>query len=288
MRKLLVSFGPHVLRFSLESSPIATLWLERMEQRHRWPLDDARRFYNFGSLPQDEQAAEAQIRHCIETINQHQAIIQREFTSVHDQDLTNYLHNIFERYHGMLDRQDHEFWLGAPDTVRRALADLNIAVHRCESLRDREPRAVCTWFGMPKTQHLSLELQTQYGQLGCDFGGVYLNYVEIGKTARDLAHDDDHYIADEMFQPFDRYSADFVMTFFDRTPEQEHVTLEMIERYWKQHRDFFQKHGIQSHRDTRMLPLRFKVAQLDYNPAQRSAILDMISLNQEITAVEIT
>lgn len=285
-RVLSVTFGSHALKFRILDTPVANLWLDKMTQRDQWPLDDPQRFYNFGSYDHEKQKAAEMIKSCIYTINQYQPIIEREFTSVDDQDLMNYLHNIFERYHGMLDHQTGEFWEHASESVRRALADLNIAVHRCESVGGL-PRVVCTWFGQPKTSKLPIELQEKYGQMGCDFGGVYLNYVEIGKTARDLAHDNDQYIADDMFKPFDFYSSDFVVTFFQKTPAEMDPVLVSIDNYFLQHRDFFESRGITSSRDTRMLPLRFKVAQLDYEHTDKDAIIALIRDNQVITSVEI-
>lgn len=258
-----------------------------MAQRNQWPLDDPRRFYNFNDRDHEERTAINKINSCINVINSYQPIIDRVFTSTDDQDTLNYLHNIFEQYHGMLDQQTGDFWTSAPSEVRKALAELNIAVHRCESLPGGCPRVVCTWFGQPKEKHLPLDLQTTYGQLGCDFGGVYLNYVEIGKTARDLAHDDDQYIADEMFKPFDFYSSDFVITFFEKTLADIQPELTSIKQYFVQHREFFGAHGIRSSQDTRMLPLRFKVAQLDYESTEKDAILSMIRNNQYVTSVDI-
>lgn len=286
-RILSVTFGSHPLKFQILDTPIADLWLDRMAGRHQWPLDDPRRFYNFGTPEQEELTAIEKIQHCIKTINSYQPIIERQFNSLRDQDTLNYLHNIFERYHGMLDQQNHEFWQQAPESVRKALADLNISVHRCEGLSSRQPRVVCTWFGQPKTHQLPLDLQASHGQLGHDFGGVYLNYVEIGKTARDLAHDDDQYISDEMFKPFDFYSSDFVITFSSVSPKEMDPVLHSIDLYFDRHRGFFEAHGITSSRHTRMLPLRFKVAQLDYEPTEKNAILSMIRENQIITSVEI-
>lgn len=284
---LSVTFGTYPLKFSILDTPIADLWLDKMAVRNRWPLDDAQRFYNFNDPKQEEMVAIQQISHCIDVINAHEPIIDREFRSVQDQDTLNYLHNIFERYHGMLDQQTGEFWQQAPQSVRKALADLNIAVHRCESLGSRQPRVVCTWFGQPKTDRVPLHMQSAHGQLGHDFGGVYLNYVEIGKTARDLAHDDDQYIAEHMFKPFDFYSSDFVITFSTVSPLEMEPVLQSIDQYFEQHRVFFAAQGITSSRDTRMLPLRFKVAQLDHDPVDKDVIISMIQKNQIITCVEI-
>ena len=197
-------------------------------------------------------------------------------------DCLNYLHNIFEQFHGQLEQQNTEFWSQAPHDVRQALANLNLAVHRCESVdRGARPRFVCTWFGMPKTQTLNTELQQQYGTLQIKFGTVYLNYVEIGKTLEDLAHDQDRYIGDDAFRPFNHYSADFRVAFYDQDLG---AKLPLMDNYYQQHREFFVAKGIESVYNVQAMPLRFPVAQLD-NAMNRDHLLDQIRNRQYITQV---
>lgn len=269
------------LWFDIIDSPIAQLWLERMMIRHSWPLDDPRRFYGFNDPATEKQIAQAEIQQCIQVINAFQPIIKRSFTSVYDQDFLNYLHHVFERYHGLLDQQNTDWWHNAPVVVQKALSNLNIAVHRCESLRAHRPRIVCTWFGMPKTQSLTLDLIRDNGRLNIDFGGVYLNYVEIGKTLLDLATDNDSYISDDGFRPFDHYSADFVVYFYR---DDQQSAIDRVTKYYDQHRDFFQSRNIMSSQDPRALPLKFKVAQLR-NP--NDIVIDNIRLQQHIQSIEI-
>jgi dUTP pyrophosphatase len=171
-----------------------------MNNRKDYPLDHPNRFYGFDTPEQEQVRALEMINASIATVNRYRPIITRQITSVDDQDTLNYLHSIFERYHGLLDQQDHEFFKSAPDTVKQALADLNINVHRCESVaRGSRPRFVCTWYGMPKTKSLTDEL-LKYGTLNPKFGSVCLNYCEIGKTLEDLTQDRDNYISEEAFQ----------------------------------------------------------------------------------------
>ena len=285
---MVVGFGNQRLTFAVEDSPLGQLWLKKMQMRHDWPLDDPERFYHFNSYQQERLRAERMLRTAIRVINQHRHIIKKPFTSVYDQDLMNYLHNIFERYHGMLDQQHHDYWMSVPDHVRQALCDLNLAVHRCEYLQNRRPEIVCTWFGMPKTDKLSLEMRQKFGRLGSEFGGVYLNYADIGKEAFSLAHNQDVYIADEMFKPFEYYSADFIMTFYDTSQTQLDHQLKLIQQYFDQHRDFFNHRGIFESQDVRIMPYRYKVAHLVHDPQQRSAILKLISRNQHISSIDIT
>jgi hypothetical protein len=272
-----------VLEFQILATPIAELWMERMASRGSYALDHPNRFYGFDSPESELARAETDIQNCINVINSHQAIISRPFTHARDQDFLNYLHNIFEQYHGLLDQQNHEFWITSPPAVKQALAELNLAVHRCESLRSRRPRMVCTWFGMPKIKSLSPDLM-QYGQLSPRFGSVCLNYAEIGKTLEDLAHDNDQYIGDEAFRPFNHYSADFVVRFFSDTPPEVQQRLERMRAYYLQHQDFFLQHGYDNFDDPRLQPLRFPVAQL-VETQPRDMLYSSIAQHQHVNQV---
>ena len=269
------------LCFNIRSTPLAELWLERMGQRHAWPMDNPDRFYGFGSAQQEQDRAVSMIQQCIATINAHDPIIDREFE--YTQDCLNYLHNIFERYHGLLDQQTSEYWHSAPDTVRQALANLNLAVHRCETAMEAPcPRFVCTWFGMPKTKQLDVDTIKKYSDLKVNFGTVYLNYCEIGKTIEELTRDNDIYIGDDAFRPFGYYSADFVVSFFEQDLRQK---LDGMQQYIEQHQDFFLARGIENVYNVQALPLRFPVADLKYTGTQEELISQIRSrqLVREVT-----
>jgi hypothetical protein len=270
------------LRFRLLDNPITELWLERMSQRDQWPLDHPDRFYGFGTPAEETARAIASIEHCINIINSYEYIIRRKFTF--DQNCLNYMHNIFEQYHGLLDQQNTRFWHGAPVPVREALATLNLAVHRCEGILGANPhRFVCTWYGMPKTHQLNTTLQRQHGTMRIKFGTVYLNYAEIGKTVEDLAHDNDQYIGDDAFRPFDHYSADFNVAFYNRDHESK---LPGMAKYIQEHQEFFLARGIDNVYNTRALPLRFPLAELE-ETMSRSVLLDKIGKRQLVTRVTI-
>lgn len=271
------------LRFELETSPITDLWLEKMRVRHDWSLDDPGRFYGFDEPDIEQDKAEKELRRCIGIINEFQPIIQDRNYSVNDQDSLNYLHHIFETYHGLLDQQNSEWWCRAPKQVQQALADLNIAVHRAETSRRRgQPRFVCTWFGMPKKERLNEHLITKHGKDQFEFGGVYLNYVEIGKTLEELSIDDDQWIGDDAFRPFLHYSADFNVRFYD-----EEIDLEKASGYFFRHAEFFARQGINDFVDYRVRPYRFLLARLQ-SDLSREEILINLSKNQLITDIYIT
>jgi len=270
------------LQFQIRSNPLAELWVERMQARGSYPLNHPDRFYGFGSQLEERIRAEIMIQQCITTINQHDPVVEREFDW--SQDSLNYLHNIFERYHGLLDQQTSEYWQTAPVQARQALAELNLAVHRCETvLQGSQPRFVCTWFGMPKIKKLNPDQLAQYGETQIQFGTVYLNYCEIGKTVEDLAHDNDKYIGEHAFRPFGYYSADFYVAFFNHDLS---FKLLGMQQYIEQHRDFFLAHHITNVYNARAQPLRFPVADLKYT-GDTKELLTHIARQQQVLEVNI-
>jgi hypothetical protein len=270
------------LQFQIRPTPLADLWVERMQARGSYPLDHPDRFYGFGSQLEERIRAKIMIEQCIKIINQHEAIIEREFDW--SQDSLNYLHNIFERYHGLLDQQTSEYWQHAPVVVQQALAELNLAVHRCEIvLQGSHPKFVCTWFGMPKTKKLVPAQLAQWGETQIKFGTVYLNYCEIGKTVEDLAHDNDAYIGEDAFHPFGHYSADFHVAFFNHDLS---VKEPSMQQYIDQHQDFFLAHGITSVYNAIAQPLRFPVADLQYTGCPQELIQE-ITRQQRVLKVTI-
>jgi hypothetical protein len=270
------------LQFKIRATPLAELWVERMQARGSYPLDHPDRFYGFGSQLEERIRAEIMIQQCITTINQHEAIIERGFDW--SQNSLNYLHNIFERYHGLLDQQTSEYWQQAPVAVRQALSELNLAVHRCETvLEGVKPRFVCTWFGMPKTKQLDVDTIQTHGELQIKFGTVYLNYCEIGKTVEDLAHDNDIYIGDNAFRPFGYYSADFNVAFYDQDLNEKFTSMQ---QYIEQHQEFFLARSIESVYNVKAQPLRFPVADLEYTGTQQE-LISQIRSQQLVREVKI-
>ena len=134
------------LKFRIRPTALSALWLDRMQHRYQYPLDHPDRFYGFDDPATEKSRAVSMIQRCIIIINNYKRIIRREFE--YTQDCLNYLHNIFEKYHGLLDQQTSDYWTHAPIEVRTALAELNLAVHRCEdAVTQSMPRLLCTWFG---------------------------------------------------------------------------------------------------------------------------------------------
>jgi hypothetical protein len=287
MSILYIQLEDLTLQFRVLTTPVAVLWQERMNQRHAWPLDHPRRFYGFESNETAAARALAEIQRCVDIVNQHQPIIDRRLTTVHDQDTLNYLHSIFEQYHGLLHQQNTSYWDSAPDTVRTALADLNLAVHRCETAQSNSrPRLVCTWYGQSKQHTLSWSEQQQYGTVSPPWGSVCLNYCEIGKTLEDLARDNDNYISDNAFRPFSYYSSDFVVRFFEDDTARLDENRSRMQHYYTTHQQFFHSRGFVSFDDPLLQPLRFPVAQL-IDTMPRDRLLQEIAARQHVSQVQI-
>lgn len=231
----------YCVQFRLLEHEVVPLWARALldaQQRHI-PIDDPTRFYGFGTLEQQTQEALRRINTNVDIINSHQHIVDRHLTNINDRDTLNYLHHIFEVYHGLLDQQHHEFWLTAPDHVRKALAELNLAVHRCEHVADVQyPRHLTTWYGLPKDRILDNSHYRLF-TMEHEFGTVFLNYAEIGKTLMNLTDDNDQYIDPDAFQPFKHYTADIFVRFWKSDPLEVKAKYAKMQAYYQSRQDFF-------------------------------------------------
>ena len=265
--KLLITYtnddNSFVIPYTLRNNSIVPRWIERVQlAQQQYPIDDPGRFYGFGSIEQQINESLFKINQCIDIINNFEPIIKKTLTDVNDYDTLNYLHHIFEEYHGLLDQQDHPFWTRSPTSVRTALADLNICVHRCESASRGAPRRhVVTYYGLPKTETLT-EQDYSLFEPKVQFGTVYLNYVEIGKTLEDLTIDRDEYISDDAFKPWNYYSADFNVKFWQDDPVLIEQLDVKISEYYDSQKEFFESRGY-SKDDYRLVRGGIPLADLD-------------------------
>jgi hypothetical protein len=239
---------PLTLRYKLVQSSILERWIKKLETSiESFPIDDPYRFSGFDDIETEKLKAIKAINHCIDTINDYRpGFVTRRIGSSIDQDTLNYLHHIFEVYHGLLN-EPHEFFRGAPHQVQHALGQLNVEVHRCEGLvegseRIQLPTHCITYYKLKKEETLELE-DYKYFEDFTEFGTVYLLYTEIGKTLQDLALDDDHYISDFAYRPFRHYSSDFVVRFYQSSTESWKRLRKLYKEHFDKNKDFFLKKG---------------------------------------------
>jgi len=283
MKYLLIEYNNNfTLRYRLRDNSFVPRWIERvLKAQEQYPIDDPDRFYGFGPIEQQINQSLFLINQCVDHINSYRPIIDRKLESVDDQDTLNYLHNIFERYHGMLEQQTDAFWNHAPTVIRKSLADLNVLVHRCESVaRGVRPRHVVTYYGLPKTETLTREDFALF-EPAVKFGTVYLNYVEIGKTLEDLTIDNDKYIGDDAFRPWHYYSADFSVKFWQDDPLLISELNAKIKQYYHEHKEFFESRGY-NWGDYRLVRGGLPLADLEDAPEN---LLTMLEHNPTVTSV---
>lgn len=241
-KKLIIEYGDDYfpVEYNLLDNAIVQRWAERIikAQNFPYPIDHPNRFYGFDSVEEQTKFALNEINTLCDKIENLGIAIGRRLELIHDQDTLNYLHSIFEKYHGLLN-----FKLST-GLLEKSLSDLNIAVHRCESIqRGSKPRHVVTYFGLPKTELLELEDYKHFTN-NYIFGTIYLNYAEIGKTIEDLALDNDHYISEAAFQPFRHFSADFNVKFYTSDFNEIVNQNKLIEEYYLKNIGFFHHLGL--------------------------------------------
>ena len=278
--------GEQELSFVIGETNIAQRWARKLHFAisKRYKLDDPRRFYGHTSLSKESKDTLKWITECIDTINDHDPIIERSISRVDDQDTFNYLHSMFEQYHGQLGEPTGWFE-SAPDTVQKAIAELNVLVHRCESLvRGAKPRLVCTYYRMPKQDCLAwsdYDLMTDHTA----FGDLCLNYCEIGKTLEDFWRDQDEYVTAQTFKPFKYFSADFNVRLYELNAEELQEQRTGIAEYYDANREQFESAGIRDRRHPHLKAGTIVVAQLI--PEHRDKALTVFAEHSYVSSIEI-
>ena len=278
--------GEQELSFVIAETNIAQRWARKLQfaLSKRYKLDDPRRFYGHTSLSKESKDTLKWITECINTINDHDAIIERSISRVDDQDTLNYLHSMFEQYHGQLGEPTGWFE-SAPEPVQRAIAELNVLVHRCESLvRGAKPRLVCTYYRMPKQDCLAwsdYDLMTDHTA----FGDLCLNYCEIGKTLEDFWRDQDEYVTANTFKPFRYFSADFNVRLYELSAKELQEQRTGIAQYYDANRTQFESAGIRDRRHPHLKAGTIVVAQLI--PEHRDKALTVFAEHSYVSSIEL-
>lgn len=278
--------GEQELSFVIGETNIAQRWARKLQfaLSKRYKLDDPRRFYGHTSLSKESKDTLKWITECIDTINDHDPIIERSISRVDDQDTLNYLHSMFEQYHGQLGEPTGWFE-SAPEPVQRAIAELNVLVHRCESLvRGAKPRLVCTYYRMPKQDCLAwsdYDLMTDHTA----FGDLCLNYCEIGKTLEDFWRDQDDYVTAQTFKPFRYFSADFNVRLYELSAEELQYQRTGIAEYYDANREQFESAGIRDRRHPHLKAGTIVVAQLI--PEHRDKALTVFAEHSYVSSIEL-
>jgi len=271
------------LKFKLKDIDIAQRWLKHLNLfiEAGQPWDDAERFYNFPNTQFAKPVVVERLKKLIDTIKNYAPdIINRDIKDITGDDL-NYLHHVFEKYHGLYDTQNtNNFFTNAPKEVQDALGNLNIWIHRYETLGGM-PRFVATWKYKPYRE----EIQNQdfkLFKLKEQWGDLMLNYCEIGKTLFDFWHDNDQYVSAEAFKPLKHFCFDFTVRFTNHN-DQEYQTMEQqIWQYFNQHKNFFEGLGYTAH-DPQLSLGWISIGELVYNNKQQ--VIEQIAKHQKLKSI---
>jgi len=279
------SCSVYTLEFQLLDIEIADKWSQELEAvlRSGIAIDDPERFYCFPGTKFTKQYVISYINLLVDTINEYSpGLVVFQATDDIDQDTLNYLHSVFEKYHGLYDKQnENEFYSRAPIKVQDALADLNIWVHRYESL-NYFPRFVVTWREKPERKKFD-DSDYRHFSLYEEWGDLRINYCEIGKSLYDLYRDNDRYISPEAFLPQDYYSCDFTVRFSDRTKEYYDSEEENVWNYYELNQGFFQSRGYKKY-DPKLSLGNITVAKIIQQDS-RESMIEKIAKHQSILGI---
>ena len=281
------------LTYNINETSIAQRWATLLDEAiQQYTIDDPKRLYGFDTLDIERQKAVDAINKCVDTINNYSpGFVERRMTPELIQDDLNYLHHIFEVYHGMLN-EPHEFFLEAPKEVRQALGQLNLEVHRCEAMaegtvRKMMPTHLVTYYDQPRGPSIRTLEDEDYEHFTdyVDFGTVYLLYVEIGKTLQDMAIDDDDHIGDEAYKPFRHYASDFVIRYFGVKTETISKFRRMYKHHYDENKEFYDSRYNYSHIYNR--PGNIPLAKLQTYLSPKEVITE-IQKRQFVSSVKLT
>lgn len=202
-------------------------------------------------------------------------LIDRKLNHPNDQDTLNYLHSFFEKYHGKIDSWlTDPWWQDKPQDLRNIWSDLNIFIHKIESLnRGENPKIEITWYDTPKPERLEpadYKLFTHQYR----FGFIYSLYADVGKELTSLTYDQDHHHLD--FVPPTTVAADCHLRFHTTSEETVSKIHQDCEKFYDQNCDYFVKKGYQKD-DYRLVIGSIPLAKLS-NPIDPKTLLDRLKL----------
>jgi len=277
------------LQFSLLDSSVAIKWAADLQKvlSSNNQIDDNERFYNFPNSKYSKEFVVTRLNELAEIVNNYKpGSVTRVATMDITQEDLNYFHHVFERLHGLYSTQDaNHFCKDAPYEVRDALNQINITVHRCESLNSF-PRFVCTWYHKPARKLLK-DHEFDLFTFEEHFGDLRLNYCEVGKTLYDHWHDKDQYATlDNMLIPQKYYSADFTVRFRERSADTATNICNTLWQYVKEHEEKFKELGYSMY-DKKLSLGSIPLAKLVYSAGSEEDIINQIGLHQKVHSIKI-
>lgn len=247
------------IEFDLIDNGISQLWAQ--EIANDYPLYETERFYGWPNSVKNIDYYINELNDCIDKLPYDIKKIDS-----YNQEYLNYLHRYFETLRGPIDVGTITY-NNSTETEKSIIDRFNILIHETEHyLRHSDnPELVCTYSNRPRI--LLSEDHYDLFTFKWEYGTVYINYCEVGKTILDVFKDNDELV--ENVKPLEYYSSDFMIKF-------GLTTLESVYQYrLKQINKFIKEKNF-----------NFKHNSLGYIPVARLSkhvSIDTISKHQKVT-----
>jgi len=237
------------------------------------------RLHDFPHSSWTEPAVIDRINHCIDIINSQSLLIPERAVLGGGREQLNQLHLRFEQLRGgILTPSPH--WQSADHSLRAAINDLNLHIHRLEDILDAAtnpvpwPHIVVTFNDFQRRElephdYAMFTTNTQFGE-------VYINYCEVGKALWNVYFDGDTVVGDDNIRPLRYYSPEMVLKFYDSTQNAE---LPKFWAWWDANSEHLAKLGF--HReDTNLSIGAIPVARLKHHTDRTKLINDISSYDR--------
>ena len=214
------------LKYKLLKNKFVPKWIDRVleAQQKQYPISEPWAMYNLND-DFNSNFIKNNLNRLMKEVDSEHRLFQLQIDDIHDQNLLNKIHAIFEETHGKLDQwKSNPIFQNKSEMFRKNLSEINQFVHACESIGGSKKIRV-VWFDLPKSKSFSdsdYELFTNKKT----FGSLYSHYSDVGKNIESLAEDNDDHHHDMV--PNIHYSADCVCYFHD---DSESDVIEMERKY---------------------------------------------------------
>jgi len=275
------------LEFETYNTSIAIKWANELTEQliRNSNLRENDRLYQFVDSTDDLISTITELKNKAKSINDYSFYIPDIINFDITQEILNTLHKCFEEMRGSI-LSPGEYYLSAPTDVRRAIEDYNVLIHKTEDILNAvknhtsSPRMVLTF--NERQRHELEDDDYNYFNLDTNFGEVYINYCEVGKTLWDVFRDADGIIGDHNIRPLKWYSADMKICFFNNSHKSK------INKFWQwfdENSSFLNKLGFIKH-DKKLSLGNIPVAHI-ITDKPKSEIISNISKFKKINRVYI-
>lgn len=260
------------LNFKLCDNDFVQKWVDRVleAQQKQYPISETWAMYNLNT-DLNETFVKDNLNRLMKEVDSEHKLFGIQLDDIHNQDLLNKIHAIFEETHGALDQwKTNPIFKGKSEMFRKNLSTINQFVHACENAGGT-PKIRVVWFDLPKTKLFS---ESDYALFTNKrtFGSLYTLYSDVGKNIESLAEDSDDHHHDVV--PNLHYSADCICYFVDDTEEQVKEIIRQQKEYVDTHEDYLAQKGFMSG-DKRLTTGRIELARLD-SDLTKAELLDKI------------